>query len=232
MHDGVGAGQPDAVDEAALGIPADLAGGGRVAHEAQHFEAARREKGAQSAPDEARGAAHRHAQRPAGAHRRVPLEVGRQLRVAKLEHALQARANGRAGDRASERAERQLVLDVVFDGAAERRRREAVRVHPAMERPRLLLVDELATGDEVAMARRPAQRQRTERQADDGAAAVDAALTLEDARRLPGRGQPLERARPRVPGEHVVDGVRHLRPRDQTAHAPSSEPDGWLMAAM
>ena len=81
-------------------------------------------------------------------------------------------------------------------------------VPPAGERPLDLLVDELAVLLEVGVARDPAEADRRADLEHHAAAVPDAAGALDHPRVLPRRGQPLERARPLVPGEHRLGGER------------------------
>ena len=118
-------------------------------------------------------------------------------------------------------------------GGAARRRGvdDRVRVDPARERALDLLVDEAGGRARSRDGATPIHPKRAHRDRQRHPRAVlEAAGALDDADAVPGRHQPLERARPRVPVPDDAAGGRHrvIDRRNVPSHAPRDAPTGLL----
>ena len=115
--------------------------------------------------------------------------------------------DGAPRDGAPDGTRRAGVLDAVLeDGRCRAVGVHGVHVHPARERAGDLLVGEAVGRVDVAVLGYPAQAQGAERHGErDPRAIREAAGPRHDAHGIPGRQQPFERTRTRVPRPQRVE---------------------------
>ena len=154
----------------------------------------------------------------------VPPQVRGDPPVAELEQPVEHAAGKRPSRDGADRPKRQRVFDVVDErrlGAAGWL--DPMGVLPALERPGHLHVGELLALDEVSMQGFPPRLERPSSQLERQAAAVaDPAVARDDAQVLPGRCEPLERARTGVPGKQGGGGSVDDRSLLVNCHVSSS----------
>ena len=128
-------------------------------------------------------------------------------------------------------AERQAEFDSFGQlGAAGTDRFDPVQMGPGLERAALLFVTKLPALDHAAVHRHPADRHRADLHLEHHPASLGNPLTrVEHGDGLPRRGEPLERAGPRVPRPDLVGrGLDHRGALDCLDHSGApSEAARW-----
>ena len=199
--------EPVRVDPRLAEVPEDLPRASPPPDQGHHRVSSGGQERRQRASDEARGTRHRHALPwPVGVPC-VSLQIAPQQLVAVAQHAYEPRPDQPGIAHGAHRAEWRAVVDPVGHDA----RRwpigiEPMEVAPVCERSLHLLVHELPACLILGVARDPAEPDWRADPHNRPSAVGQAAAALDHLRMLPGRGQPLERARPLVPREHRIGG--------------------------